>query len=88
MSNIFNILIVNIYNMKDDVLKELIRKRLIEEIDASGLSYAEIAKQIGVNRTNISQYKNTKKLSSVETLARICGVIGADSNYILGLTNN
>ena len=88
MSNIFNILIVNIYNMKDDVLKELIRKRLIEEIDASGLSYAEIAKQIGVNRTNISQYKNTKKLPSVETLARICEVIGADANYILGISNN
>ena len=70
------------------MLKELIRKRLIEEIDASGMSYAEIAKRVGVNRTNISQYKNTKKLPTVETLARICEVIGADSNYILGLTDN
>ncbi len=79
---------VNIYNMKNDMLKELIRKRLIEEIDASGMSYAEIAKMVGVNRTNISQYKNTKKLPSVETLARICEVIGADANYILGISDN
>ncbi len=79
---------VNIYNMKNDMLKELIRKRLIEEIDASGMSYAEIAKMVGVNRTNISQYKNTKKLPTVETLARICEVIGADANYILGISDN
>lgn len=79
---------VNIYNMKNAMLKELIRKRLIEEIDASGMSYAEIAKMVGVNRTNISQYKNTKKLPSVETLARICEVIGADANYILGISDN
>lgn len=70
------------------MLKELIRKRLIEEIDASGMSYAEIAKMVGVNRTNISQYKNTKKLPTVETLARICEVIGADANYILGISDN
>ena len=79
---------VNIYNMKNDMLKEFIRKRLIEEIDASGMSYAEIAKMVGVNRTNISQYKNTKKLPSVETLARIFEVIGADANYILGISDN
>ena len=79
---------VNIYNMKNDMLKELIRKRLIEEIDASGMSYAKIAKMVGVNRTNISQYKNTKKLPTVETLARICEVIGADANYILGISDN
>ena len=70
------------------MLKELIRKRLIEEIDASGMSYAEIAKMVGVNRTNISQYKNTKKLPTVETLARICEVIDADANYILGISDN
>ena len=79
---------VKIYNRKNDMLKELIRKRLIEEIDASGMSYAEIAKMVGVNRTNISQYKNTKKLPTVETLARICEVIGADANYILGISDN
>ena len=52
------------------------------------MSYAEIAKMVGVNRTNISQYKNTKKLPTVETLARICEVIGADANYILGISDN
>ncbi len=74
--------------MKNDFLKEIIRKRLIEEIDSSGISYAEISRRVGINKSIITQYKNTNKLPSVETLARICEVIGADSNYILGLINN
>ncbi|HIU06086.1 MAG TPA: helix-turn-helix transcriptional regulator [Candidatus Onthoplasma faecigallinarum] len=73
--------------MNDVLLKDVIRKRLIEEIDASGLSYAEICRKVGINPSSITQYKNSTKLPTIETLAKICEIIGADANYILGLTD-
>ncbi len=68
-------------------MREVIRKRLIEEIEASGLSLVEIAKKIGIKHTNISQYRTKNKLPSLEHFAKLCAVIGADANYILGITN-
>ena len=66
------------------VTNDIIRQRLIQEIDESGLTYFEIAKRVGVSATMITQYK-TRKMPSLETFARICEVLDLDANYILGL---
>ena len=65
--------------------KEII-ERLFEEINSSGLTYSEIAKQVGISVVMLSQYKNLYKLPSLETFTKICTVINASSDYILGLT--
>ncbi len=74
--------------MKDAIRKELIKTRLAEELINSGMTNTEIARAIGVNVALITQYKKLLKMPSVATLSLICEVIGADANYILGLTNN
>lgn len=73
--------------MKNDTLrKSIIRQRLVEEIEASKLPLSKIAKQIGCTTSMLSQYKSTNKLPSLVMLAKICEVIGADANYILGIS--
>ncbi len=74
--------------MKDTIRKELIKTRLAEEIKNSGMTNTEIAKAIGVNVSLITQFKKLLKLPSITTLSKICEVIGADANYILGLVDN
>lgn len=74
--------------MKDAIRKELIKTRLAEEIKNSGMTNKEIAVAIGVNIAMITKYKKLLKLPSITTLSKICEVIGADANYILGLVDN
>ena len=74
--------------MKDDVRKEIIKTRLAEEIKNSGMTNKEIALAVGVNIAMITKYKKLLKLPSITTLSKICEVIGADANYILGLSDN
>lgn len=69
-------------------MREEIRKRLVEEIKASGKSIKEIAEKLGISHTNISQYKTKDKLPTLENFAKLCKIIGADANYILGITDN
>lgn len=64
--------------------KEII-KRLFEEIEASNMTYSEIAKQAGISVVMLSQYKNNGKLPSLETFAKLCQIIGTSADYILGL---
>ncbi len=66
-------------------MREEIIKRLFDEIKISGLSYSEIAKQVGISVVMFSQYKNNQKLPSLETFAKICSVIGASADFILGI---
>lgn len=81
-------IVVHNYIMKDAIRKELIKTRLAEEIKNSGMTNTEIAKAIGVNVSLITQFKKLLKLPSITTLSKICEVIGADANYILGLVDN
>lgn len=74
--------------MKDDVRKEIIKTRLAEEIKNSGMTNKEIALAVGVNIAMITKYKKLLKMPSITTLSKICEVIGADANYILGLVDN
>ena len=69
-------------------MREIIRKRLIEEIKASKLTTIQIGEKLGIDPSNITQYKNTNKLPSLETFAKLCKIIGADANYVLGITDN
>ena len=74
--------------MKNKIRRDLIKARLKEELEDCGMKYTDIAKAVEINVALLSQYRTTNKLPSLETLARICEVIGADANYILGISNN
>ncbi|MBQ9790995.1 MAG: helix-turn-helix transcriptional regulator [Clostridia bacterium] len=66
-------------------MREDIIKRLFEEIKSSNLTYTEIAHRSGISVVMLSQYKNNKKLPSLETFTKICIAIGSSADYILGL---
>lgn len=63
----------------------IIKKRLGEEIENSGLTTIEIAKRIGVSPEMVTQYKTTKKLPKLDTFAKLCKELDLDANYILGI---
>lgn len=66
-------------------MKELIKKRLIEEINLSGLTVSEIALHMNISSEMITQYKTTGKLPSLENFAKLCKILKCSANYILGL---
>lgn len=66
-------------------MKQEIGKRLCIKIKESKMNLSDIAKQIGVTQSIISQYYHNDKLPSLETFARLCKVIGASADEILGL---
>ena len=60
-----------------------IRNKLIEAIKNSGLSQTELAKELNVNQSMISDYLRGKKMPSIETFANLCKILDIDSNDIL-----
>lgn len=60
-------------------------KKLNEAIKYSGIKPAEIARQIGIRETNLSDYKYFRAMPSLTTFKQICKIIDADANEILGL---
>lgn len=69
-------------------MTETIKKRLREELKASGLTTVEIAKRVGVSPEMITQYTTTKKLPKLDTFARLCKELELSADYILGLKDS
>lgn len=67
---------------------KIIKQRLSEEINNSGLSTVEIAKRINVSPEMVTQYKTTKKLPKLDTFAKLCKELDLDANYILDVKND
>ena len=57
---------------------DLIKQRLVEELNSCRLTTTEIAKRVGVSPEMITQYRTTKKLPKLDL----------DAAYILGLTKD
>lgn len=63
-----------------------IQARLSELINHSGYSQTELSKMIGVSQQTISHYVKGNILPSLDTFAKLCEVLDADANYVLGIT--
>lgn len=66
---------------------EIIQKRLAEAIEQSGMTQTAIARNLGIQPTQICSYVKGRKLPALDTLANLCKLLDLDANYILGLTN-
>ena len=64
-----------------------IRAKLAEGLKTSGLTYAEIARKIGVKHQQVSCYANGKKMPALDTFANLCAVLDLDANEILCINN-
>ena len=64
---------------------EHITKNLKREIELSGKTKSEIAKELGISKPTLSQYLSGKIFPSLTTFARLCEIIDCSADEILGL---
>ncbi len=65
------------------IVLEEISKRLAEAIKKSGLTQQAIAEKLGVCQQTISSYVRGDKIPSLDTFAKLCGILKLDVNEIL-----
>lgn len=62
-----------------------IQVRLREAIRQSGLTQAEIARQLQISANTVSKYMRLNKFPSLETFANLCKILDVSSDDILGI---
>ena len=67
--------------------QEEIKKRLHEELTASGKSQTEIAQALGIKQQSVQKYLSGRALPSLDTFANLCEILELDPAYILGIKN-
>lgn len=58
--------------------QEEIKKRLHEELTASGKSQTEIAQALGIKQQSVQQYLSGRALPSLDTFANLCEILELD----------
>ena len=64
----------------------MLRIKLIEILEKTNLSQGEIARQIGVHRQQITNWKNGSSKIPFERLEQICKIIGCEISVELHYT--
>lgn len=59
--------------------------RFNEELKRSGLTKAEVSREIDVSKSTISRYSDGSILPNADTLANICLLFKCSADYLLGL---
>ncbi|MBQ3219209.1 MAG: helix-turn-helix transcriptional regulator [Clostridia bacterium] len=65
-------------------IRKIFSERLQEAVKISPLSYAELAKKLGITKATMSMYKNGKAVPSLETFDRLCDYLDVSADYLLG----
>lgn len=69
--------------------RDEVHQRLKTAILNSGMTYREIMQKAGLHINSVSKYMGKDKvMPSAESLGKICRVLGASADEILGLKNN
>ena len=66
---------------------EIFTERFREAIVASGKTQTQIAKEVGVAKQCISDFKSGKSYPSIQTLTLLCKSLDVSSDFLLGLDN-
>ena len=62
------------------------RIRILRE--EKGISQAELAKRLGVNRSIVSAYENQTRLPSIQMLSKLSYLFNVSMEYLLGINKN
>jgi len=65
-----------------------IQKRLIESINNSTKSKSQLAKELEISTSAISQIAKGKIMPSLETFANLCRILDVSADYLLCIKNN
>ncbi len=72
-------------NRMEQNLDLMITENLKREIEQSGITKTEIARQIGVSKSTISQYLSGRAQPTLATLSKLCNVLDCSADDILGV---
>jgi len=62
-------------------------ERLNEGIRGSGLTFAAVARELGVSRSAVTQLRNGEIYPSVQTLCKLCRLLDVSSDWLAGLSD-
>lgn len=57
---------------------------IVSAVSVNHKSISEIAREIGIRRSTLHNYRNRKQLPSAETLLKIADYFGVSTDYLLG----
>ncbi len=60
-------------------------ERIAEAIKDSSYSQKEIAKELNISESNITNWKKGQNLPSVDVLYRLCILLNESADYLIGL---
>jgi transcriptional regulator with XRE-family HTH domain len=69
-------------------LKNIFAERFKELRVSNGLSQAQMAEKIFINRSAINNYEHQENLPKVDVMMQICQVFGVSADYLLGLDDS
>ena len=72
-------------NRMEQNLDLMITENLKREIEQSGITKTEIARQVGVSKSTISQYLSGRAQPTLATLSKLCKVLDCSADDILGV---
>lgn len=62
-------------------------KNLTEALKNAKIMQKELAEQLGISESNISNWKKGLNLPSVEILYKLCKTLEVSADYLLGLSD-
>jgi len=72
-------------NRMEQNLDLMITENLKREIEQSGITKTEIARQVGISKSTISQYLSGRAQPTLATLSKLCKVLDCSADDILGV---
>lgn len=66
-------------------MEDIFTLRFREELKNSGLKQNEFARQIGISKQCVSDFKSGRSFPSIQTLKLICKFLDVSADYLLGL---
>lgn len=63
------------------------KERVAIAIKESSYTQKELAKLLEISESNITNWKKGTNLPSVETLYKLCKILGESADYLLGLVD-
>lgn len=52
--------------------------------EGKGLTQKELARQLGINATQVSRFEKGERMPQLQTVLRLCRVLGAPVGYVVG----
>ncbi len=62
-------------------------ERLTLELQASPLTQKQIAEELHINPTNITNWKKGTNIPSLAVFYKLCKILDVSADYLLGLTD-